>query len=298
MGKIENKFKAEAKTFYLASFFFTNEKKKEVEILYNFCRYVDDIGDKNGNKKKKIHQLKSIKKDIIKKNSKIILIRNFINLLTIYKININIVFHLIDGVLFDTNVVNIKNESDLEEYSYKVAGTVGLMMCSLMGIKDKKLLNHALELGIAMQITNICRDIKEDLLINRIYFPNSLRQFNYISNKDLLKNKKKQKVLSENINFLIRKSNNLYKESNKGVMKLPLKYRIVILIASRMYQEIGLIISKNPYYIWKKRVFVSIPKKIIIIIGCFIKLIFSFMFKVKEKKRFKTNYYEKFLSTQ
>ena len=152
------------------------------------------------------------------------------------------------------------------------------------------------ELGIAMQITNICRDIKEDLLINRIYFPNSLRQFNYISNKDLLKNKKKQKVLSENINFLIRKSNNLYKESNKGVMKLPLKYRIVILIAcSRMYQEIGLIILKNPYYIWKKRVFVSMPKKIIIIIGCFIKLIFSsFMFKVKEKKGFKTNYYEKF----
>ena len=144
-------------------------------------------------KKKKIYQLKSIKKDIIKKNSKIILIRNFINLLTIYKININVVFHLIDGVLFDTNVVNIKNESDLEEYSYKVAGTVGLMMCSLMGIKDKKLLNHALELGIAMQITNICRDIKEDLLINRIYFPNSLRQFNYISNKDLLKNKKSRK---------------------------------------------------------------------------------------------------------
>ena len=172
------------------------------------------------------------------------------------------------------------------------------MMCSLMGIKDKKLLNHALELGIAMQITNICRDIKEDLLINRIYFPNSLRQFNYISNKDLLKNKKKQKVLSENINFLIRKSNNLYKESNKGVMKLPLKYRIVILIASRMYQEIGLIILKNPYYIWEKRVFVSMPKKIIIIISCFIKLIFSFMFKVKEKKGFKTNYYEKFLSTQ
>ena len=81
-------------------------------------------------------------------------------------------------------------------------------------------------------------------------------------------------------------------------MKLPLKYRIVILIASRMYQEIGLIILKNPYYIWKKRVFVSMPKKIVIIIGCFIKLIFSFIFKVKEKKGFKTNYYEKFLSTQ
>ena len=298
MGKTENKFRAEAKTFYLASFFFTNEKRKEVEILYNFCRYVDDIGDKIGNKKKKVHLLKSIKKNIIKKNSKINLISNFINLLTIYKININIVFHLIDGVLFDTNVVNIKSESDLEEYSYKVAGTVGLMMCSLMGIKDKKLLNHALELGIAMQITNICRDIKEDLLIDRIYFPNSLRQFNYISNKDLLKSKKKQKTLSQNINFLISKSNNLYKESTKGVMKLPLKYRIVILIASRMYQEIGLIILKNPYNIWEKKVFVSMPKKIIIIIGCFLKLIFSFMYKLDDKKGLKTNYYERFLSTE
>ena len=298
MDKAENKFRAQAKTFYLASLFFTNKKRKEVEILYNFCRYVDDIGDKIGSKKKKIHQLKSIKKDITKKKSKIILVHNFINLLTIYKININIVFHLIDGVLFDTNIVNIKTESDLEKYSYKVAGTVGLMMCSLMGIKDKRLLNHALELGIAMQITNICRDIKEDLLINRIYFPNSLRQFNYISNKDLLKNKKKQKVLSENINFLIRKSNNLYKESNKGVMKLPLQYRIVILIASKMYQEIGLIILKNPNYIWKKRVFVSMPKKIIIILKCFIKLIFSFIFKIKKREEFKTNYYERFLSNK
>ena len=53
MGKTENKFKAEAKTFYLASFFFTNEKRKEVEILYNFCRYIDDIGDTSGNKKEK-----------------------------------------------------------------------------------------------------------------------------------------------------------------------------------------------------------------------------------------------------
>ena len=67
-------------------------------------------------------------------------------------------------------------------------------------------------------------------------------------------------------------------------MKLPLKYRIVILIASRMYQEIGLIILKNPYYIWKKRVFVSMPKKIIIIIGCFIKLIFLLCLKLKKKR--------------
>ena len=298
MDKAENKFRAQAKTFYLASLFFTNKKRKEVEILYNFCRYVDDIGDKIGSKKKKIHQLKSIKKDITKKKSKIILVHNFINLLTIYKININIVFHLIDGVLFDTNIVNIKTESDLEEYSYKVAGTVGVMMCYLMNIKDKGLLNHALELGIAMQITNICRDVKEDLLINRIYFPNSLRKFNFISNKDLLNSKEKQKLLSENINFLINKSNKLYKESNKGVMKLPLQYRIVILIASKMYQEIGLIILKNPNYIWEKRVFVSMPKKIIIILKCFIKLIFSFIFKIKKREEFKTNYYERFLSNK
>ena len=297
MDKAENKFRAQAKTFYLASLFFTNKKRKEVEILYNFCRYVDDIGDKIGSKKKKIHQLKSIKKDITKKKSKIILVHNFINLLTIYKININIVFHLIDGVLFDTNIVNIKTESDLEEYSYKVAGTVGVMMCYLMNIKDKGLLNHALELGIAMQITNICRDVK-DLLINRIYFPNSLRKFNFISNKDLLNSKEKQKLLSENINFLINKSNKLYKESNKGVMKLPLQYRIVILIASKMYQEIGLIILKNPNYIWEKRVFVSMPKKIIIILKCFIKLIFSFIFKIKKREEFKTNYYERFLSNK
>ena len=262
--QIEKKvFKKRAKTFYLASLFFPYKKRMEVEVLYNFCRLIDDLGDIK--KKNQIQYLIRIKKDILKKKSKNKIIKNFLEIKHIYKIDDNIPISLIEGVIGDLGKVDLKNIHKLLEYSYKVAGTVGIMMSKLMGINKKTIYVHAVELGIAMQITNICRDIKEDLEMNRIYFPKTLRKFNYKSSKFLLNNTDEQNKLSNNILDLINISDKLYSQAKFGVIHLPIRYKFVILSASNLYQEIGKKISKNPKLIWEKRVYVSILEKIIII---------------------------------
>ena len=262
--QIEKKvFKKRAKTFYLASLFFPYKKRMEVETLYNFCRLIDDIGDIK--KKNQIHYLIRIKKEIQKKKTKNKIIQNFLEIKSIYKIHDKIPINLIEGVISDLGKVDLKNIRKLLEYSYKVAGTVGIMMGKLMGVNKKMIYLHAVELGIAMQITNICRDIKEDLEMNRIYFPKTLRRFNYRSSKFLLNDKNEQNKLSRNIVDLINISDKLYAQAKFGIIQLPIRYKFVILSASNLYQEIGKKILKNPKLIWKKRVYVTIPKKIIII---------------------------------
>lgn len=290
-------FSKKAKTFYLASVFFPKKIKNDVKILYNFCRYVDDVGDLIQNTNLKKIQLRKIRNDIKKNKSRDTFVYEFLNIVNLYKIERKIVYDLIDGIYFDAGSVNIKSEEQLEEYAYKVAGTVGLMMCSIMGVSNRNLFNHAIELGIAMQITNICRDIKEDLMINRIYFPERIRGFQYEGNLELLRNKEKQQILSKNILKLLNKSDLLYKDSLKGTMQLPLRIRFVILCASKLYQEIGNCIKKNPMQIWRERIFVRLPKKCLIILVCFVQCLFSLIRNFSHRERNSSkNYYEKFYS--
>ena len=110
----------------------------------------------------------------------------------------------------DLRNVNIKTLEELIIYSFQVAGTVGLMMCSIMNVKLHSLQKPALELGIAMQLTNISRDIKEDLLMNRIYLPSEIRSFKYNNSNELLSNVKKKKNLSNDVLKLIELSENFY----------------------------------------------------------------------------------------
>lgn len=270
-------FKKNAKTFFFASFFFPNPKQKEVETLYNFCRYVDDIGDLEEDKKKSKQKLSNIIDNLNKKKSKSFFVYEFIKLMKKYNIKTNIPIQLVEGVISDLDEVNIKTHEQLLGYSYKVAGTVGLMMCYLMNVKDKKLFKHAIELGIAMQITNIVRDVKEDLEANRIYIPTYIRGTYTKDHKKIISDKRLQKEISINIKKLVSHSETLYDQSLKGIILLPLKFKFVILLAANLYREIGREIIKEPLAIWNRRVFVSKKKKIII----FIRTIFS-LFRSKK----------------
>ena len=267
--------KKRAKTFYFASLFFSKEKQTDIGKLYLFCRLVDDLADSNSytNNKAKI-KLEIIKKELKKKKSNDQIILDFIKLVSKYKINTWIALDLINGVLHDLKRVNIKNYDQLFNYSYKVAGTVGLMMCKIMEIKDKSLLYKGIYLGIAMQITNISRDIKEDLENGRIYFPEEIRNNVCGPFNNLLTNKKLQIKFSKDLKLLIDTSDQVYNLAWRGVVKLPIKYRIPIGIASYLYQSIGKKIRKRDYNIWSHRVYLSMTEKIIKTGKVFFKLIF------------------------
>ena len=221
MNEISYSIKKRAKSFFWASIFFNHIERKNIDILYSFCRYIDDIGDNHiFSKKEKRKKLLLIIKDLNYLKSKDRIISNFLILSKKYKINKKVPIDLVNGVLKDLKPkVNIKNLEELIAYSYQVAGTVGIMMCNLMNVKDRNLLNYAIRLGIAMQLTNIARDVKEDLLMNRMYLPENFRTFSLSSNNELVKNKSKQKKLSKDLLNLIIYSDIMYSQSLNGIKK-------------------------------------------------------------------------------
>ena len=268
--------KNRAKTFYFASLFFSTDKRNDIKSLYLFCRFVDDLGDnKNLSKKASKIKLNRIKKELLTRKSKDQIILNFINLMSKYGINHRIPNDLVDGVLSDLNKVNIKDYDQLFSYSYKVAGTVGLMMCDIMGVKDNSLKFNAIYLGIAMQLTNISRDIREDLLRDRIYIPKEIRI--HVKNNFCKTpfSEKLQREFSKDLKTLLDTSDIVYDLAWEGIIKLPLKYRFPIAVASYLYQSIGIKIRNKNYNVWKQRIYLTKIEKVIKTFKVLIKLIYN-----------------------
>ena len=149
-----------AKSFSWAGFFLSKETFSKCSVLYDFCRTIDDIADEDGKldaKKKKFLEFKSEFKN---KNFSNNIIKNIHKLLEEEGISHKIVNDLFDGVESDLkNVVNLNTKKDLLIYSYQVAGTVGLMMAKILKVKNQQSLRCAVDLGVAMQLTNIARDV-------------------------------------------------------------------------------------------------------------------------------------------
>ena len=265
MNKNSNySIRTRAKTFYFASFFFNKNIKKEIATLYIFCRYIDDISDSGElNKTQSKQKLKSVIKDLKNLKSKNTILKDFINLMIKKNIQIKTPLMLISGVMQDLGKVKLKNLEELIIYSYKVAGTVGLMVCNILEVKDKKLKFKGIQLGIAMQITNIIRDIDEDLKKNRIYFPLEFLTIKNENPKQILNDKELQKQFSKDIEKLKDFSDLVYTNSSIGIYKLPIHYRLPIALASRLYQSIGVKIRNHKYDIWNKRHYLSFKEKII-----------------------------------
>jgi phytoene synthase len=206
------------KSFNWAGFFLPKKTYQECSSLYDFCRTVDNIADDEGELDIKKKNLLIFKNDFLNKNYNNIIIKNMWNLLGHHLISIKIIEDLFDGIESDlNNKVQLNNKKDLLIYSYRVAGTVGLMMGKILKVKDKNSLKAAIDLGIAMQLTNIARDVVEDSKINRFYIKND---FETISNTLAL-------------------ADLFYKSSFTAIKQIPFKFRFAILVARRVYKKIG-----------------------------------------------------------
>ena len=258
--KLTLKFRA--KTFYFASVFLPNKIRKDIENLYIFCRYVDDIGDGgNFTKKNAIKKLNQIKSQILIKKSDNLIISEFISLQTKYKINALIPIDLINGVKSDLNNVDFKSNKELLKYCYQVAGTVGYMFCKIIKVNNTKLIFRGVQLGIAMQRTNISRDIKEDLESNRMYLPKEVRQYKG-QKKKIIHNNKLKKIISEDLFSFLTQTEKFYQNSWIGIRKLPFKYAVPVSIAAELYQRIGNKIIKKNCNIWDTRIYLNKFEKV------------------------------------
>ena len=207
-----------AKSFNWAGFFLPNKTYQKCSSLYDFCRTVDNIADHDGELDIKKKNLSAFKNDFINKNYNNIIIKNMWNLMNNHLISIKIVEDLFNGVESDLNKkVQLDNKKDLIIYSYRVAGTVGLMMAKILNVKDQNSMKAAVDLGIAMQLTNIARDVVEDSNINRFYIKND---YETICNTLVL-------------------ADLFYKSSFTAIKQIPFKFRFAILVARRVYKKIG-----------------------------------------------------------
>ena len=166
-----------AKSFSWAGFFLPKETFKKCSALYDFCRVADNIADddeKIENKEKKFNHFEN---DFNKKNFDNPIIKNMWGLIEEFNISLKVVQDLLTGVKSDIkDRVKLNSKKDLLIYSYRVAGTVGLMMAKILRVNKKNSLKSAIDLGIAMQLTNISRDVIEDSKNNRSYINRSFEE--------------------------------------------------------------------------------------------------------------------------
>ena len=221
-----------AKSFNWAGFFLPKKTYKNCSYLYDFCRLVDNIADDEGEIEIKKIKFQKFVSDFKQKNFEDPVIQNMWNIVNEFNISLEIIYDLFDGIESDIKQnVKIDTRKDLLIYCYRVAGTVGLMMAKILKVSKKQSLKSAIDLGIAMQLTNISRDVIEDSKKNRSYINGNF----------------------EEINSTIKLADTFYKNSFYSIREIPLSFRFSILVAKRIYRKIG-------YKILKKKTFENYSK--------------------------------------
>jgi len=221
-----NLLKKHAKSFYWASFFLSNDVFNKCSSLYNFCRTLDDIVDNNNKLEVKKEIFLKFKKDFMNKNLKNQIINDMWSIINSENISKKIVIDLFNGVETDLEEkVEINSKKELLIYSYRVAGTVGLMMSKILKVNNRESLRGAIDLGIAMQLTNVARDVCEDNKRNRKYI-----QSDFSSIKET-----------------IYESEIFYQKSFKAISSISIRSRFSVIVARRIYKKIGdyILMQKN-----------------------------------------------------
>ena len=207
-----------AKSFNWAGFFLPKRVYQNSSDLYDFCRTLDDIADQDLDLKTKTNIFEQFKNDFQTKNLENQIIKKIYHLIESFEISQKIILDLFDGVETDLKEkLDFNSDKDLIVYSYRVAGTVGLMMAKILNVNSKNALKAAIDLGIAMQLTNIARDVIEDSKRNRSYISSNF----------------------ESIIKTLKLADRFYDSSFKSIGEIPLNSRFGILVARRVYREIG-----------------------------------------------------------
>jgi phytoene synthase len=253
------------KTFYWASFFLGKDRAAVAALLYQSCRQLDDIADdpsKNNEQSRII--LNRIKNEL--SQTELVgchpVSEAWRQLVQIHGIDAAAVSSLINGLIQDTDFVCFHQERDLDRYCYRVAGTVGVMMCSVLGVRAREALPFAIDLGMAMQLTNICRDVLEDASLGRRYLPVNAA----ISNLLEAPRDQHQEVISC-IAAQLERADQFYESALTGLTYLPRGSRVAIYLAAVLYRAIGRKLRTRQCQWWQGRVIVSAREKLGITIG-------------------------------
>jgi len=243
------------RTFYWASFLLGPKAAREAGELYYCCRQLDDIADEGTAAINERLDMLDTVKDAVESDD-----QDNHNALALRCLEVakrspecqQALIHLIQGMQQDLGRVALLTEAELDQYCYRVAGTVGLLMCPILGTQDRNAFAFAVDLGIGMQLTNICRDVLEDARMGRRYLPCDI-DVKAIGESRSDARERIQQVIADQI----RRADAYYESGFAGLRYLPRASRCAIYLAARWYQAIGHKIKKSGVKWWQGRVVVS-----------------------------------------
>ena len=253
--------KRNGKSFWFASLFLPRRVAADAARLYAFCRTMDDLADIAVTEENRA-TLTQVRKDLQSGVTLIPDLQDFFSLAKQYKLPCEAADFLIATFIQDaTTELQITDEAELVRYCYGVAGTVGLMMAPILGADRQRAGEAAVHLGIAMQMTNIARDVLEDARNHRRYLPGSWVQD--ITSREILVSSDSTKfVVAAGVARLLDLADHYYASAALGFRWIPGRARRGIEVAAAVYREIGTVIRHNQYGWWKGRVSVSLPRKL------------------------------------
>ena len=260
-----------SKSFYFSAQMLPKERRWATFALYGFCRHCDNLIDtpRQRTETEILREIQRLTEELhIAYNtgeSQDPIIRTFILVAKTYNIPIAYPLDLLNGVAMDVKQVRYKTFDELSLFCYRVAAVVGLMMTSVLGYKDEQAFGYAKQLGIAMQLTNILRDVKEDKEMGRIYIPQAeLAQFG-VTEQDIFAEKMTPELRAL-MKFQIERADQYYTEAIPGISLLKTESQYAIYSAAKIYRGILRKIEEHDYNPFLSRVFVPSTQKIKILL--------------------------------
>ena len=257
--------KRNGKSFWFASLFLPRQVAADAARLYAFCRAMDDLADVAVTQENKA-TLARVRRDLRSGDTSNPELLDFFALATQYNLPREAADYLIATFIQDAATeLHITDEAELVRYCYGVAGTVGLMMSPILGADQQRAGDAAVHLGIAMQMTNIARDVYEDARNKRRYLPGSwmqnmtAEQIVRNSNDDLSDSRE---LVARAVARLLNLADHYYASAALGFHLIPGRTRRGIEVAAAVYREIGTILRHNRYAWWNGRVRVAFRRKL------------------------------------
>lgn len=227
-------FKRNSKTFSFAANFFPAQEREQITRLYCILRKVDDLVDKE--KKSELQKKEVLENLLNNRDLTSELERDVYTFTNHYPDSRGPLQSFLEAQVLDIEKIKIQDDQELLKYCYGVASTVGILSCSIFKVRNKNALFHAIDLGIAMQLTNICRDVLEDHEDHKYYLPSL--------SEDLF-NEGKMGQIHNLRNEYLGKADLYYKSGFEGIRFLPFRVSLAVFFGGVLYQAIGDKIRQN-----------------------------------------------------
>ncbi len=248
------------KSFWFASLFLPRNVAADAAELYAFCRTMDDLADESDDPRA-VSRLNAVRLDLERRTSDDPSVRTLLALARRYPLNLQVADHLIQAFVEDAKAkLQLADERELIRYCFGVAGTVGLMMSPILGADPTQAHPAAIDLGIAMQMTNIARDVHEDALNGRRYLPGSWVQ-NLAPSAIACDDPRSRQPVATAILRLLDLADCFYASAASGLRFIPSRSRPAIEVAATVYREIGVTLRLRGVPWWSARTVISPVRK-------------------------------------